>query len=64
MSKPKWELYVEPSTWRLKIPGGYLYRHGFTNVCMAFAPDEKSAGNISGDINEPPESWTGYCEKE
>lgn len=57
MKDVKWELYSEPGTYRLKIPGGYLYRHGFTHVCMAFAPEKE-------EKDSPPDEWTGYCERE
>lgn len=44
---PRWER-VESGTYRLAVPGGWLYRYRFDHgVTMAFVPDP-SAAHVSG----------------
>lgn len=65
MALEKWKLYSEPSTYKIKVPGGYLYRHGYNNMCMAFVPDVLSRSVRKYNPTEnPPDIWEGYCEKE
>lgn len=39
-AQPEWELYAEkdgqhPEVWRLRVPGGWLYRLGKTSIVFA-----------------------------